>query len=146
MVWPLGMDSTRRTPFRPLRIDNVFEFYGFRLRMKMLPLHRLMFTLRDGVRNLCFISCDCEFLVPLVNTLQIVEAAPIRLLLCSSVSIRSFVVEMLRNNFMSQRTRNLRKLLMNLIKSETPVCHDVLFCPVFKSSLMREERVDCSSS
>jgi hypothetical protein len=30
-------------------------------------------------------------------------------------------------------TRNLRKFLMNFIKSETPVCPDVLINPVFQT-------------
>lgn len=43
-----------------------------------------------------------------------------------------FVVEMLRNNFMDQRARNLKKFLMNFIKSEMPVCPNVLINPVFQ--------------
>jgi hypothetical protein len=43
-----------------------------------------------------------------------------------------FVVEMLRNNFMDQWARNLKKFLMNFIKSEMPVYPNVLINPVFQ--------------
>jgi hypothetical protein len=48
-----------------------------------------------------------------------------------------FVVEMLHNNFMHQQMSNLRKFRMNFIKSETPVCPDVLINPVFQ--VLRDE-------
>lgn len=39
---------------------------------------------------------------------------------------------MLHNNCINQRKRNLRKFLMNFIKSETPVRPDLLITPLFQ--------------
>jgi hypothetical protein len=56
------------------------------------------------------------------------------------------VMEMLRNNFMNQQTWNLQKFLMNFIKSETPICPDVLINLVFQVLSDGRWAPRCSSS
>jgi hypothetical protein len=123
--------------------------------MRMIPLQRLMFTVRDDVWNPCFISCD--YLVLKIIALLVIihqehqSTHTLALVLftehqwhlpCTNV----FVVEMLCNNFINQWTRNWGNF--SWISSRVK-CLFVLMCwsiLVFKSSVMRDRLPDWLSS